>query len=195
MNWPVDSSKPRADLERQALADDIADVALGSSSAMSRIYAATSPKLNALLLRMLGDPGEAEDVLQEVYLTVWRRGASFDPARASPITWLVTIARNRAIDRIRTQKTHPGRISEKVDASAVPDPARSVIELIEETENKQRLLECFEELEDRHQKSIRAAFFDGLTYEDLAVREGVPVGTMKSWIRRGLLRLRGCMDR
>jgi RNA polymerase sigma factor (sigma-70 family) len=191
----MDSNKPRADLEHQAIADDIADVALGSPSAMSRIYAATSARLNALLLRMLGDPAEAEDVLQEVYLTVWRRGASFDPARASPITWLVTIARNRAIDRIRTQKTRHGLILEKVDASAVPDPASSVIELIEETENKQRLLKCFEELEDRYQKSIRAAFFEGLTYEDLAVREAVPVGTMKSWIRRGLLRLRGCMDR
>ena len=87
-----------------ALVRDLAQVALGDTAAMARVYAATSPKLNALLLRMLRDPSEAEEALQDVYLAVWRRAAVFNSARASPITWLVAIARNRAIDRIRTNK-------------------------------------------------------------------------------------------
>jgi RNA polymerase sigma-70 factor (ECF subfamily) len=141
----------------------------------------------------LKDRGEAEDVLQEVFVTVWRRAASFDPGRASPITWMVAIARNRAIDRLRASAV--SRRMEPIEsADAVSDPAPAAVERVELAQQHQRLSRCLEELEARHASAIRAAFLDGTTYEELAARMSVPLGTMKSWIRRGLLKLRTCLE-
>jgi len=132
-------------------------------------------------------------MLQEVYLTVWRKAASFDETRASPITWLVAIARNRAIDRVRSGGV--ARASAPIEvAEAIPDPAPLAAETLEAAQENSRLYSCLEELELRHSAAIRAAFIDGLTYEELAERQGVPLGTMKSWIRRGLQSLRKCLE-
>jgi RNA polymerase sigma-70 factor (ECF subfamily) len=129
-----------------------------------------------------------------VYVTVWRKAASFDPGRASPITWLVAIARNRAIDRLRSNTAR--RHMEPIEAAdAVSDPASAAVERIELAQQHQRLARCLEELDARHSAAIRAAFLDGATYEELAERMSVPLGTMKSWIRRGLLKLRTCLER
>jgi RNA polymerase sigma factor (sigma-70 family) len=141
----------------------------------------------------LNDRSEAEDVLQDVYVTVWRKAAAFDPGRASPITWMVAIARNRAIDRLRASAV--SRRMEPIEAAdAVSDPAPAAVERVELAQQHQRLAGCLEELEPRHSTAIRAAFLDGATYEELATRMSVPLGTMKSWIRRGLLKLRACLE-
>jgi RNA polymerase sigma factor (sigma-70 family) len=194
MTSPKNGDTAKADLMRIALARDLEQIGRGDSNAMGRVYASTSPKLNALLIRMLGDSLEAEEVLQDVYLTVWRRGAVFDPARASPITWLVTIARNRAIDRIRANKAaRRSAIVVSLDGQECPDTLPTALEEVEKAEDGRRLKTCLEALEARARLGIQAAFFEGLTYEELAKREGVPAGTMKSWIRRGLISLRKCM--
>ena len=161
---------------------------------MARVYAATSAKLNALLRRMLNDPSEAEEALQDVYLAVWRRAAIFDSTRASPITWLVAIARNRAIDRIRANKAGrrgviEGSFGGMEDSHSFP----TQMEGMERLDADRRLELCLDSLDDDTRRAIRTAFFDGLTYGELAAREGVPLGTMKSRIRRGLLSLRKCM--
>jgi RNA polymerase sigma-70 factor (ECF subfamily) len=154
----------------------------------------TSAKLFGVCLRILNNRSEAEDVLQDVYVTVWRKAAGFDPGLASPITWLVTIARNRAIDRLRASTM--ARRTEPIEAAdAVSDPAPSAGERLELAQRYQRLAGCLDELEGRQSAAIRAAFLDGTTYEELATRMGVPLGTMKSWIRRGLLKLRACLER
>jgi RNA polymerase sigma-70 factor (ECF subfamily) len=141
----------------------------------------------------LGERSEAEDVLQEVYLTVWRKAASFEESVASPITWLVAIARNRSIDRLRASGSSR---SLPIEAAAdVPDPGLSAVERLEIGEDQARLRDCLHELEERQSTAIRAAFFDGFTYDELAAKANVPLGTMKSWIRRGLLKLRACLER
>ncbi|MGH6735144.1 MAG: sigma-70 family RNA polymerase sigma factor [Methyloceanibacter sp.] len=181
-------------VRRRELQAAIARVAGGDRAALRLVYEATSAKLFGVLLRILNDRSEAEDVLQEVYLTVWRKAGAFDEARASPITWLVAIARNRAIDRLRG--TRLGRASEPIDtAEQVPDPAPLAAETLEIAQENARLNDCLDELEARQNAAIRAAFLDGLTYEELAQRQGVPLGTMKSWIRRGLAKLRACLER
>jgi len=168
-------------------------VAGGDRAALRVVYQDTSAKLFGVCLRILKDRGEAEDVLQEVFVTVWRRAASFDPGRASPITWMVAIARNRAIDRLRASAV--SRRMEPIEsADAVSDPAPAAVERVELAQQHQRLSRCLEELEARHASAIRAAFLDGTTYEELAARMSVPLGTMKSWIRRGLLKLRTCLE-
>ena len=180
--------------DRDLLADHIARVAQGDRAALGHVYRLTSAKLFGVCLRILNDRAEAEDVLQETYLTVWRRADGFDPARASPITWLVTIARNRAIDRLRAGGAKRG--ADPIEAAAeVRDSAPSALDAVEQADDRRRLENCLGELDAPQAGAIRGAFLEGLTYEELAARMGVPLGTMKSWIRRSLLKLRGCLER
>lgn len=181
------------DVARQHLAAQLSRVALGDRAALAEVYRLTGAKLFGVCLRILGDRAEAEDVLQQVYLTVWQKAGAFDAARASPITWLVAIARNRSIDRRRARR--PGAESAPIEAAAeVSDPAPSALAALEASEERRRLLDCLAALEERHAGPIRRAFFDGLTYDELARATGVPLGTMKSWIRRGLATLRECLS-
>ena len=180
-----------ADATRRQLAAALVRVAGGDRAALRVVYQDTSAKLFGVCLRILSD--RSEDVLQDVYVTVWRKAASFDPGRASPITWMVAIARNRAIDRLRASAV--SRRMEPIEsADAVSDPAPAAVERVELAQQHQRLSRCLEELEARQASAIREAFLDGTTYEELATRMSVPLGTMKSWIRRGLLKLRTCLE-
>ncbi len=157
------------------------------------MYEATSAKLFGICLRILPDRAEAEDALQDIYINVWRKAGSFDADRASPITWLATLARNRAIDRLRAAGSRP---SDPVEAAfQVADPSPDAAEILEAEESRGRLHRCMEELENQRAAAIRTAFFEGATYGELAERSDVPLGTMKSWIRRGLLQLKECLER
>ncbi|MES2494230.1 MAG: sigma-70 family RNA polymerase sigma factor [Pseudomonadota bacterium] len=179
--------------DREALTQALAHVAQGDRSALQEVYARTSAKLFGLCLRILGNRSEAEDALQEIYLVVWRRAASFDPQRASPITWLSVLARNRAIDMLRAAD-RPGRADPLEQALDIPDDQPSALAVLEADEENVRLMGCVGALDAHQADAIRAAFFGGLTYPELASRFTVPLGTMKSWIRRGLLRLRECLE-
>ena len=167
-------------------------VAAGDRTALADLYGRTSGKLYGICLRLLGSEPEAEDALQDVYLTVWNKAGSFDRDKASPITWLAVLARNKSIDRLRRKRAPTTTLD---DAPDLPDGAASALEVLEQSEDQQRLNSCLDELDEQQRSSIRAAFLDGATYPQLAEREQVPLGTMKSWIRRGLLRLRGCLER
>lgn len=177
-----------------ALAAAIAAVASGDRAAFERLYRATSSKLFGVCLRVLPDRHEAEDVLQEVYATVWRKAEQFDRSRASAVTWLAMIARNKAIDRLRA---HPAsaRTAPIEWADDVADPAPSPLHVTELATDRARLNTCMEQLDSRRRSLIRTAFFDGATYEELAARMGFPLGSVKSWIRRGLQQLRACLER
>lgn len=182
-----------ADVLREALGDALRRTGEGDALALKDVYQRTSAKLFGVCLRILGEPTEAEDVLQEVYTTVWRRASGFDPTRASPITWLATIARNRAIDRLRTRPA--GRQTPIEAARDVADGAPSAEARLQARDGVERLDGCLGELEDRRRDAVKEAFLDGCTYEVLARRAGVPLGTMKSWIRRALAQLKVCLER
>jgi RNA polymerase sigma factor (sigma-70 family) len=182
-----------ADAARNQLAAALVRVAGGDRAALRMVYQDASTKLFGVCLRILKDRAEAEDVLQDVFVTVWRKATSFDPGRASPITWLVAIARNRAIDRVRSSAMN--RRSDPIEtAEDVRDDAPAAIDQVMQAEEHARLRTCLGELEERQSKAVRSAFLDGVTYEQLAEHMGVPLGTMKSWIRRGLLKLRACLE-
>ena len=167
----------------------LGQTAAGDAPAFRALYDATSAKLFGVILRILHERGEAEDVLQEVYTTVWRKAAEFDATRASPITWMATIARNRAIDRLRSRGSRP---SAPLEAAAdVRDERATAEETIVAGDEARRVNVALASLDARHAAAIRSTYFEGLTYEALAEREGVPVGTLKSWVRRGLIRMKG----
>lgn len=176
---------------RERLTDALTRVAGGDRSALRTLYSLTSAKLFGICLRICQDNGGAEDVLQEVYVKVWQRAGRFDPARASPITWLAAIARNAAIDWRRAQA--PRREDALDPALVVADDRPLADAQIEADEDGARMSRCLDTLERQIGQAIRAAFFGGLTYAQLAQRDGVPLGTMKTWIRRGLMQLRTCL--
>lgn len=180
-----------ADLKRQTLSLNLRRVAGGDRSALQAVYDATSSKLFGVVLRILNDRSEAEDVLQEVYISVWAKAGTFDDSRASPITWLATMARNRAIDR---QRQVGRRITRPIEAAGeVADPSEDGLDAVLASEQSVRLAGCLAELDARQQQAIRTAFFEGRTYEDVAGVFDVPIGTMKSWIRRSLMKLKACL--
>jgi len=167
-------------------------VAAADAAAFQIFYERTSAKLFGIILRILPERHEAEDVLQEVYVTVWRKAATFDPTRASPITWAATIARNRAIDRLRARPVRAVVPVETAHDLADDGPAPDAALLA--SQDARRLASALAQLEPRHAAAIRACYFEGITYDELAAREQVPVGTLKSWVRRGLMRMRGQLE-
>jgi RNA polymerase sigma-70 factor, ECF subfamily len=180
------------DANRSLIAAALARIPDGDRAALQTVYRLTSAKLFGTALRILGERSEAEDVLQEVYVTVWRKAADFDPARASPMTWLIAIARNRAIDRLRATRT--SRRMEPLDATAdLADASPLADDALEAAQSQARLYDCLDALADHERTALRGAFFDGNTYDELAERMKVPLGTMKSWIRRAMIKLKSCL--
>ena len=181
-------------MDRRGSSDDLvgllAAVARQDRSAFGELYDRTSAKMYGICRRMMGSDADAEDVLHEAYLTVWRNAGRFDPAKASPITWLAVLTRNKAIDRLRRERS-----AEPIDAAAeLADAAPSAVDIISDDQDRRRLAKCLEEIDARARDLIRSAFFTGATYPELAAEMAVPLGTMKSWIRRGLMSLRGCLE-
>jgi len=170
----------------------LASVAEGDRTAFEALYREASSRLFGICLRLLSDRAEAEDVLQEVFVAIWNKAHQFDPARAGAAAWLSTIARNRAVDRLRASPAR-GALAPIDVAEDIPDGGASPLQTATAADDRARLDACMEQLEPRRRGLIRAAFFDGATYEELAERIASPLGSVKSWIRRGLLQLRGCL--
>ena len=178
---------------RSLIAAALGRIPDGDRAALQTVYRLTSAKLFGVCLRILGERGEAEDVLQEVYVTVWRKAADFDASRASPMTWLIAIARNRAIDRLRS--TRQSRNMDPIDsATEIADATAGADSAMESVQEHARLHGCLDGLASHERAALRGAFFDGNTYEDLAARMKVPLGTMKSWIRRAMIKLKACLE-
>jgi RNA polymerase sigma-70 factor (ECF subfamily) len=186
----VTPSSPEA---RQRLAEALIRTGNEDRAAFRELYLLTSAKLFGICLRICGERQAAEDALHEIYLVIWRRAGAFEPGRGSPITWLATIARNRAIDFCRARGLRATRPIE--DALDIADTAPIASERLEAEDASHTLHECLDGLETRQRAAIRTAFFDGLTYAQIAERDAVPLGTMKSWVRRGLARLKECLER
>jgi RNA polymerase sigma-70 factor (ECF subfamily) len=171
----------------------LCQVALGNRAAFEALYRGTSNRLFGICLRVLTDRAEAEETLQEVFTTVWRKASQFDAARSTAMTWLAALARNRAIDRLRSLPARAAHATLDM-AQELEDPGTSPAQQAEAAMDRERLERCLSQLETRRRSLIRAAFFEGSTYEELAARIQAPLGSIKSWIRRGLLQLRACLE-
>jgi RNA polymerase sigma-70 factor, ECF subfamily len=188
-----DSNTVDIDTARRArLTDALVRTGNGDRAAFEQVYKATSSKLFGVCLRIFPDRTEAEEALQDAYLTIWNRAASFEAGRASPISWLVTVTRNRAIDRLRARGK--AGFTSIDDAAEIADPAPLADAQMLAAGEDQVLNGCIDGLDTRDAHFIRSAFIGGATYADLATREGEPLGTVKSRIRRALIKLRTCME-
>ena len=181
------------DANSSLIAAALGRISAGDPAALQTVYRLTSAKLFGICLRILGERSEAEDALQEIYVTVWRKAADFDASRGSPMTWLIAIARNRSIDRLRASRR--SRNMDPIDAATkIADYLPGADSALEGMQEQARLHRCLDGLASYERAALSGAFFDGNTYDDLATRMNVPLGTMKSWIRRALIKLKACLE-
>ena len=161
-------------------------------SAFSQLYDATSSKLYGIICRILIRRDLADEVMQEVYVKVWRRAAEFDPARASPITWMAIIARNSALDEIR--KRNPLSIEDTPEALSVSSPEASPLQNAELSQEVERLMTCLSGLDPQRREMVVHAYINGASREELSQRYGHPVATIKTWLHRSLAQLKACLQ-
>ncbi len=175
----------------EGLADLIARVALRDRAAFDRLYESTSSRLFGVVLRILRDRHDAEEALQDVFVKIWQNASRFGTATSNAEGWLVTVARNHAIDRLRARRGGHVTLDDAPEiADKAPTPEDHTIHASEMTQ----LDACLGELDAAKADCVRSAYVDGYSYEDLAARHNVPLNTMRTWLRRSLLRLRECLD-
>ena len=176
-------------------------IAAQDRSAFRELHALVAPKLAAVLARMLRNNAEVDDAMQDVFVRIWNRAAQFDPARGNGLSWMIAVARNHALDRLRARpesrgyhRAEPGpQGQDPVDRLADATPGVEA-RLVAQGEVA-RVRDCFDELEPDRAQMVQGAYLQGQSYQDLADRHGVPLNTVRTWLRRSLIRLRECLDR
>ena len=179
-------------------------VAMRDQAAFKRLYDDTSRCLFGIVLRLLRERAWAEEVLQEAYVSIWNTAPNYSAIKSQPMTWLMAIARNKALDALRSTRTErrhvrqPAAPAEDDDDRAEPDladehpgPLDRLVQAVE----SERLRHCLQALEASQRQAIALAFYDGLTHAELAAHMRQPLGTVKAWVRRGLEKLRPCLER
>ena len=193
-DWPEKSRE---------LAQLLARSGLGDRAAFGRLYERSCGHLFAVVLRIQRDRALAEDLLQEVYVSVWKAAGSFDAARSQPLTWLTHIARHRAIDSLRRARTQPQMLSSSRDedderpdaADLMASDAPGPLDLLGQASDARDLSQCMQHLSPPQRQSVALAFFDGLSHAEVAAQLQEPLGTVKSWVRRALASLKSCLER
>jgi RNA polymerase sigma-70 factor (ECF subfamily) len=175
----------------QALEQLVARSAQGDRAAFGELYRATSAKLYGVALRILRREDWAEEVLQECYVNVWRHATEYRPGLAAPMTWMTSIVRNRCLDWLRRPNAEP-LDDEALQGIESDNPGP--LAMLEQGRDSAALARCLRGLEAKQRQAIALAFFDGLSHAELAQHLREPLGTVKTWVRRGLARLRSCLE-
>ena len=186
------------------LAALLSRVALGDRAAFAALYRHSSAHLLGVVLRIQKDRAQAEDVLQEVYVNVWRAAQGFDASLSQPLTWLTSIARNRAIDSLRRRQTEPRTVSTATGSFEDDDehdmlhdlasPDTGPLDLLGQASDARALRGCMTALSGEQQQSLALAFYQGLSHAEIAEHLRQPLGTVKSWVRRALQALKACLE-
>jgi RNA polymerase sigma-70 factor (ECF subfamily) len=186
---------PGKQLERNArLMELLARTALADQRAFAELYRTTSAHLYAVALRILRDAGAAEEVLQESFVNVWHHAGSYVAAKSQPLTWLTSVVRNRCLDQLRRREVETVTMDHEEEGLAIAAEDPTPLEMLLSGADARAVGACVEALEHGQKQAIALAFFQGLSHSELAHHLREPLGTVKSWIRRGLERLRACLD-
>ena len=196
---------PRPDNARATeIAALLSRVALGERAAFTALYDSTASHLLGVILRITRNRELSQDILQEVYISVWRAASDFDARLSQPLTWLSSIARNRAIDGLRRRQTQPTLLSTHVashDDSEDHDMLQDFIsddpgplDLLQRSADARALRGCLQRLSGPQQQAMALAFYQGQAYSEVAEHLSQPLGTVKSWVRRGLAALKTCLE-
>ncbi|SDL74906.1 RNA polymerase sigma-70 factor, ECF subfamily [Franzmannia pantelleriensis] len=179
-----------SEFSQDPLVTSLAACAQGDGKALERLYRLASPHLYAQLLRIVRNESAAQDCLQQVFIRVWQSAGQYDASRAKPMTWLSTLTRNIGIDWLRRQRPQEADGQALIDELAgLDDPAADG----QRDQESGQLHECLEILPSQQRRVLELAFFQGLTHSELATAITQPLGTVKSWVRRGLERLKACL--
>lgn len=183
---------PRPGSDPDALRALMARVARGDEAAFAELYDATSPLAFGVIRRVLRDPSQSEEVLQEVMVELWRTAARFDPERGSVSTWLTTMAHRRAVDRVRSEQSARRRTEQDQQGATfvTPDVGDEVTETLHREVERQRVARALGRLTETQRQSIELAFYGGHTHAEVARLLDLPLGTVKTRIRDGMIRLR-----
>ena len=188
-----------ASIDRPALlADLLARTSLSDQKAFAELYRLTSSQLYAIALRILRDPAAAEEVLQEAYVSIWHHAGSYSAAKSQAQTWLTSIVRNRCLDQLRRREVDTVTLSRDDGDDAdldLPAEGPTAVEMLLNGAAAKSVRQCVDALEGAQKQAIALAFYQGLSHAELARHMREPLGTVKSWIRRGLERLKLCLDR
>ena len=185
-----------AKAEPELLARLLAATGGGDQRAFAQLYESCSSHLYALLLRILKRRDWADEALQDCFLRVWQKADTYAPEKGAPLTWLMTIARYRALDLLRMKRPEVEMPEEGAEPPmAFADLAESPEERAVEREGLGKLRDCMKGLQAEQKRSVLLAYYEGYTHQELAQVMNAPLGTVKSWVRRGLSRLRECLDR
>ncbi len=177
-------------MEQDEIAGMLARCGLGDRAAFRALYDATASKLLGVTMRILGGRAEAEEALQEAYVKIWNSAGRYQAGRGSALGWMISIARNQAIDMLRARRAPTRDIADMVDlADDGPGPEAAA----EMAETRARLDGCLGLLAADRAAAVRAAYVEGYSYEELARRHAVPLNTMRTWLRRALISLRECL--
>jgi RNA polymerase sigma-70 factor (ECF subfamily) len=188
-----------SDRRNARLTELVARVALADQRAFAELYRLTSSHLFSVALRIVRERGIAEELLQEAYVNVWHHAGSYAAERALPTTWLTAIVRNRCLDHVRKRGLDTVSMTREADDDApelaLPDTGPGPAEMLLAGADAHAIRDCVERLEGGSRQAIALAFFQGLSHSELAQHLAQPLGTVKSWIRRGLERLKDCLER
>lgn len=165
--------------------------ATGDRVAFAALYQNTSAKLFGVVLRILKSEAETEEAVQEIYVKIWNNADRYRAGGYSPMTWLITIARNHAIDRLRSRRASGAGMDE---AEAIADAAPGPEALAVASSDRARIVDCFGRLPLDRAEAVRRAYLEGETYAELAARFEVPINTMRTWLRRSLIKLKECLS-
>jgi len=173
----------------------LASAGAGDRAAFRELYRRFGGPLFSLGVRMVGNRDDAEELLQDAFVKIWHGAAAYEPRKARPFTWAMTIMRNTCIDHLRRHRREPDVVPlDPTESAGVPAAAEGVRAAAEAGDERRRVREALGRFADSQRAALELALFSGLTQAEIAVRLGQPVGTVKSWIRRGLLDLRGSLS-
>jgi RNA polymerase sigma-70 factor (ECF subfamily) len=174
----------------------LARVALGDRTAFRRLYDATAPSLFGVALRIVRQRDRAEEVLQDAFVNAWNRAAGYQAALSQPMTWLTAIVRNRALDELRSGRQNADSLDEREgeDAAAIEDTQPGPLGLLEQAADKLAIRDCLDAIEGSQRQCLALVYYHGLSHSEVAAHVGSPIGSVKVWLRRGLDKLKRCLE-